>query len=597
MQIKAFSVKNFRSITTASELPLYDFSILIGPNNEGKSNLLKALVISLKLLDLKSSDWQYIGTHPSSKDMKTGKLEALPRDLRRRTLRPRLRRRSDDDELRYDWERDFPINLQKNIPDGRSEFEIDFSLNEKEKSQYQTITHKKLHGELRVQILRGRQSYAGYMTFFDTHDLKKSVKNLMDIAKFVSDKIQVQYITAIRTQSRTISIIDSMISGELSLLENQKRYQKLMKQIEIMQKPILDELSANLTESVSGFLPQVKKIHLDSKEMIRRMMHESTNVYVDDGTNTLLELKGDGIKSLMAISIIQHVTKQHAQRRNIILAIEEPESHLHPEAIHKLKKVIEDISSKNQVIISTHSPLLVNRSEIARNLIVDKSRAAPAKSIAEIRDILGVKIADNLRSANLIILTEGEEDSVLLKSWLIHLSEKIKNAINNGDISFDNLGGGNNLSYKVSLWKNLLCDIHAFLDNDDTGKKGYAEAESKGLISLKDATFTTISNYKESEIEDLVSPDTYRKEVSQRYGVNLDTSEFKNSKRKWSLRMQDTFKKNGKIWDDNIKSDVKKLVAKQASLAGMKSINQHNLKPIRSMVESLETYLDNRVIH
>lgn len=50
MLITSFSVKNFRSIIKTSALPIYNLSILIGPNNEGKSNILQALVLTLRNL-------------------------------------------------------------------------------------------------------------------------------------------------------------------------------------------------------------------------------------------------------------------------------------------------------------------------------------------------------------------------------------------------------------------------------------------------------------------------------------------------------------------------------------------------------------------
>lgn len=40
MRLVSFSVRRFRSITEAYKLPLGDYSVLVGPNNEGKSNIL-----------------------------------------------------------------------------------------------------------------------------------------------------------------------------------------------------------------------------------------------------------------------------------------------------------------------------------------------------------------------------------------------------------------------------------------------------------------------------------------------------------------------------------------------------------------------------
>jgi AAA15 family ATPase/GTPase len=45
-----FSVSNFRSITAAHKVPISNTTILIGRNNEGKSNVLKALSFAMNAL-------------------------------------------------------------------------------------------------------------------------------------------------------------------------------------------------------------------------------------------------------------------------------------------------------------------------------------------------------------------------------------------------------------------------------------------------------------------------------------------------------------------------------------------------------------------
>ena len=53
MKIVKFSVTNFRSITNANKIPISQITILMGKNNEGKSNLLKALNIAMNTLRIK----------------------------------------------------------------------------------------------------------------------------------------------------------------------------------------------------------------------------------------------------------------------------------------------------------------------------------------------------------------------------------------------------------------------------------------------------------------------------------------------------------------------------------------------------------------
>lgn len=51
MKLHSFSVQNFRSITQANKIPFEDITILLGKNNEGKSNMLRALKICMNILN------------------------------------------------------------------------------------------------------------------------------------------------------------------------------------------------------------------------------------------------------------------------------------------------------------------------------------------------------------------------------------------------------------------------------------------------------------------------------------------------------------------------------------------------------------------
>ena len=100
------------------------------------------------------------------------------------------------------------------------------------------------------------------------------------------------------------------------------------------------------------------------------------------------------------------------------MAVEEPEAHLHPQAIHELREVLVGLSDKNQIILTSHSPLFVNPAKIESTIVVRESRkAAPAKNIAEVREVLGVRLSDNLESARLVAVVEGEDDEENTSSY------------------------------------------------------------------------------------------------------------------------------------------------------------------------------------
>src|SRR5262249_50049407 len=158
-------------------------------------------------------------------------------------------------------------------------------------------------------------------------------------------------------------------------------------------------------------LPKVDQVTVSIPIDARyRALRRSCEIVVDDGTPTNLSRKGDGVQSLAALSLMRHASEAGATGKQLVLAIEEAESHLHPSAIHQLKAVLTESAGKHQVIMTTHCPLFIDRTSIKSNIVVFNRKAAPAKDVRQIRDVLGVRASDNLQHAELVLLVEGEDD-------------------------------------------------------------------------------------------------------------------------------------------------------------------------------------------
>ena len=54
MKLTSFSVENFRSITKANKIEVGQSTILVGPNNEGKSNILRGLTVAFNVIATRS---------------------------------------------------------------------------------------------------------------------------------------------------------------------------------------------------------------------------------------------------------------------------------------------------------------------------------------------------------------------------------------------------------------------------------------------------------------------------------------------------------------------------------------------------------------
>lgn len=560
MELVAFSVTNYRSITTAYRLPTGRSTILIGPNNEGKSNILRALVTALEFLS------------------RIGGV---------RIQKGRFRSSAGIGGV-YTWASDFPISLQEKQPDGESVFNVDLRLTEDEIADFVAEVGSKLNGDLPIQLTLGKQQ-AGFKVLKKGPGGAALSKKSEKIALFIAKRINLSYIPAVRTASTAHEVVDSLLEKELAVVESDPAYRSALEAVAALQKPILERISGNIKETLKEFLPNVKEVRVTIPEEERfRALRRACEIVVNDGTPTQLAKKGDGVQSLAALSLLRHASVSTGLGKNLILAIEEPESHLHPSAIHQLREVIGEIAQKHQVIMTTHCPLFVDRAAVKSNILVHRSKARPAKSIVEIRKMLGVRAADNLQHAELILLVEGEDDRRALRALLSHSTSLLRSAIAQGTLGIDTLQGGSNLPYKLGQVRETLCSAYSFLDNDKSGVEAADRAVQEGLSTWADITLTSCDGMPESEIEDMYDTSLYEGMILAKYGVSLLSPRFKGNG-KWSDRLKATFKHQGKSWTDVIEMKVKLDVAEIVETNPAAALNVHKRNSFDALVSALET--------
>jgi len=560
MQLINFSVSNFRSITSAHKVAVSSTTVLIGKNNEGKSNLLRALQVAMELLQRHARE----GSRPAA-------------------LRVLSHRRSP-----YSWQRDFPVQLQERKKSTETTFKLEFRLDEEEINEFREAIGVNLNGTLPLEIKVGRDALPDIR-------LKKSGKNTKalstksgEIAHFIALRIFFNYIPAVRTDKEALEVVSGMLSEELQQLESDEEYQKALAVIKDLQRPVLQDLAKRIEAPLAEFLPNIKSVEIEIPENQRRFnLRRDFNIIVDDGTPTSLEYKGDGVKSLAALGLLKHTARRKGAS---IIAIEEPESHLHPGAIHQLNEIVGSLSANNQVIISTHNALFVDRERIRSNIIVDGGRATPAKSVAAIRDLLGIRASDNLTNANFALVVEGAEDAKSLAAIIPTLSQKAGKALKDRVLIIEPVGGAGNLSYKLSLLKNSLCCTHTLLDDDQAGRDAFDKAERSSLVTVASSTFTVCPNFQEAEFEDVLNVDVYRKRILDEFGVDLSVAGFRG-KGKWSNRMKIAVEQNGKRWTKKLESDLKACVADAVVLSPKDALNGHKRQSIDSLISSIDRML------
>lgn len=520
MKLVAFSVKNYRSIQSTPRIALSELTVLVGPNNEGKSNLLSALVCALTLAQERNS-------------------------AARRTLL--------GGSTAYQYERDFPIALRVAAAKATTKFELEFELDASDKAAFKTTVGSKLNGTLPIQISVGKDGGTVYSVKKQGPVQKLLNAKRAEIGRFIAERLQFQYIGAVRDEEQSRAIVENMVARALATLETDAAYQQALKAIEDAERPVLTEVSSRVMESLKPFIGGLTGVSTQvSREQRTRAMRRSTEIWLNDGTLTPLSQKGDGVKSLVAIALAKASAEGSAGDRNLILAIEEPEAHLHSGAVHILKALLEDIARTRQVIISTHEPALVRRDNVAANVLVQGSIAKPADSLDEVRRVLGVQLAENLVSPDLVVLVEGPGDGNLLTARIKALEPKLYRAIASGRLRLQPLHGAGNLPHQLRFYQALVCSAVVFVDHDAEGVAALARSRKDGLLDIGAEFCATKPGHPESELEDLLDQSIYAAEICALLGVaTLKPKSSKAAKLKWSSRLEAVLTESGKPKTDH----------------------------------------------
>lgn len=260
-----------------------------------------------------------------------------------------------------------------------------------------------------------------------------------------------------------------------------------------------------------------------------------------DGENGIpINKRGSGVRRLILLNFFRAEAEKAAvgSQRNVIYAIEEPETSQHPNYQMMLMRALLTLAnqSNRQIIVTTHVPALAGLMPTRGIRYVSKDeRGIPIVKmpyddvLKEASESLGVLPETGMERAKGIVLVEGKSDVTFLR----HTATALKKA-GHLESSFEDvgivpilIGGCGSVKHWVTL--NLANDLGlpwcVFLDSDIGGdpsqvksiQKRQQEVESEGR-----AFYST----RKREIENYLCPDLIFAEAGQ-HVVFTDTCDAK----------------------------------------------------------------------
>ena len=137
------------------------------------------------------------------------------------------------------------------------------------------------------------------------------------------------------------------------------------------------ENAINDFEKMSG-----KRIRLDFINNYEPFTKASFVMKEGENIQVPLSSIGSGYEMIFSLLYSYYLSKQNDKK--IIIIIDEPELHLHPDIQKKFVQFLLKISKDSQIILSSHSPILVKQilyNDIVKTIVINKN-----KTISEISD-------------------------------------------------------------------------------------------------------------------------------------------------------------------------------------------------------------------
>lgn len=413
-----------------------------------------------------------------------------------------------------------------------------------------------LNGKLKLRVLLGREGRAKIKVVKSGKGSDSLNKNVDKVCGFVARRLQVEYIPVARTHRESLSIVQREVSNALRSAMASERYADAMDAISDLFNEALKPLEDWLREAISRFVPNVSSVTIHGEIKDPLPSSGDLRVLVDDGQDTLLSAKGDAVQSLVSLALVRDLAQRHGPM-SYVLAVEEPESHLHPGAIHQLRAVLLEVAEEHQVILTTHSPILVRRDAPSSNILVTGNRAAPAASLEAVRESLGVLLPDNMSGAETLLIVEGRSDQTMI-SHLLSRDGDLARSLRDGRLHVLQADGAAKVPYQFNLARHSACNYHILLDDDKEGRAARRKIDGMGVLPA-DVTMMTIPGMSESELEDLFHDESYSDILLDRFNVSMGAPSVRPEVR-FSVRMREHFMHSGQPWSDSVAANVKSAV-------------------------------------
>ncbi|MES2186635.1 MAG: AAA family ATPase [Pseudomonadota bacterium] len=463
MKIKRIKVKNYRSIKTEVSVDFDGEIIIIGPNNSGKTNFLKAIRLFFEAL--KTSEYQISTDLPFglSGEQTSIVLSFAPTPL------------LDDSFIVKYQEVIGLLEGDKDVDGGLISLYLNFSSTGR--PSYRFFTNDKVQPDKRDEYRR-------------LHE---------ELVVFFLDSFSCKYVPS--EKSSGLLFTDFLLPHLKTYIGN------LLQEHQVKVEEALSVVSSSISKNLVGAGLSGINCEFGLPGNLFSSALSSFDFFIDDGEKTPFYQKGSGIQAATILACFKWITAQEtADGKRVVWLIEEPESYLHPGLTEACNKMLKDLSESSDVFVTTHAIGFIpqNHDKVLQSS-AGKNKETSLGSLKgyfeatqSIRVALGVRFSDYYNLTEFNIFVEGKTDKALLQHVLNIVKPKGK--VN----QFQTLRKASVMDFSgVSSLKDFLKSTYSFMakeraivaifDGDDAGVR--AVGDLGHYFGNKDVPFNSNREY------------------------------------------------------------------------------------------------------
>jgi predicted ATPase len=495
MQLKSVKLTNFRGYRTTTTIPVTEaLTGIVGRNDYGKSTILEALAIFFEIEGAKAdkSDMNCFSLADGDEQFEiTCEFNGLPENL----------------------------VLDENVATSLAQ---EYLLNADQALEV-VKTFKASTGKLEQTAIRCQHpSDAGLATLLSQKiaDLRK-LGEARGVAEQVEDKrVASQWRHAIRAAAAPIACQETLLDVSKALSTDSKSiWDKIEAQLPTFALFKADRESSDGDAEAKNPLQQaVKELANELTPRFKEKPKWSFNFTLDGENGIPINKRGSGVRRLILLNFFRAEAEKTVVgiQRNVIYAIEEPETSQHPNYQMMLMRALLDLSTQpnRQIIVTTHVPALAGLvpTEGIRYVTKDADGIPIVKMpsndvLREAAESLGVLPETGMERAKGVVLVEGKSDVTFLR----HTANALKggghvaSSLEDVGVVPILIGGCGSVKHWVTL--NLADDLGlpwcVFLDSDIGGRPEQNLKRKDEVEAVGRAFYST----RKREIENYLCPD------------------------------------------------------------------------------------------